>query len=389
MPQSQEVRRGISERIREFQLLTIAHPLLAAAKDKLLAAINEAPPGSIVMVFGPTGVGKTTLRMKVEQMLAEQSRQAMETDPGRLPYVSVEAPAPDNGNFSWRDHYRRLLVELSEPMLEHKTKPNWIHLAQDLRGQNILGSRAPAGELRHAVELAILNRRPAAVLVDEAQHLTRIVSGRKLVDQLDVIKSLANCTRTVHVLLGTYELLALRNLSGQLGRRCVDIHFRRYSAESPADVHTFKNALLTFQRHFPLAEQTDLLPLWDLFYERSVGCIGIMKDWLQRALTAALKEGCTGVTRRHLEGTALSASQCEQIVIEAHEGEARLASADHPRSQLRTLLGLSVSAPAQAGALAKFVPSAERKPGRVGQRNPIRDRVGQAAVSAGMVCNGV
>jgi hypothetical protein len=63
------------------------------------------------------------------------------------------------------------------------------------------------------------------VFVDEAQHLARISSGRRLSDQLDVIKSIANRTQTVHVLFGTYELMAFRNLSAQLSRRSMDLHF--------------------------------------------------------------------------------------------------------------------------------------------------------------------
>jgi hypothetical protein len=207
-----------------------------------------------------------------------------------LPYVAVEAAAPDNGNFNWRDHYRRTLVQLSEPMLDCKLKPKWIHFARDSRGQQFVRPDASAAQLRQALESAVEHRRPAAILIDEAQHLTRMASGRRLADQLEVIKSLANCTRTVHVLLGTYDLLAFRDLNGQLSRRSLDIHFRRYSAESQEDVRVFKNAVLTFQRHLPLENQPDLLPLWEWLYERSVGCIGILKEWLDRALIAALGE---------------------------------------------------------------------------------------------------
>ena len=71
--------------------------------------------------------------------------------------------------------------------------------------------RAIGAEYQHAVERALAFRRPAAVLIDEAQHLAKMGSGRRLADQLDVIKSLANRTKTVHVLMGTYELLAFRN----------------------------------------------------------------------------------------------------------------------------------------------------------------------------------
>ena len=133
-------------------------------------------------------------------------------------------------------------------------------------------------ELQYAVEQTLRHRRPAAVFLDEAQHLGRIASGRKLADQLDVIKSMASQTKIVHVLLGTYELLAFRNLSGQLSRRSLDIHFRRYHCEEKSDLQTFHNILLTFQAQFPLPDPCDL-SLWiDLLYERSIGCVGILKE---------------------------------------------------------------------------------------------------------------
>ncbi len=363
----------IAGRIKKFRLLTVAHPMLSTAKDLLVAAINQAPTGTIVMVVGPTGVGKTTLRLRIQQVLSEQGETCMKTDPSRLPFVTVEAAAPDNGNFNWRDHYRRTLVELSEPMLDCKLKPKWIHFAHDSQGKQLVRPDASAAQLRQALESAVQHRRPAAILIDEAQHLTRMASGRRLADQLEVIKSLANCTQTVHVLLGTYDLLAFRDLNGQLSRRSLDIHFRRYSAENQDDIRVFKNAVLTFQRHLPLEDQPDLLPLWEWLYERSVGCIGILKEWLDRALIAALGESSKTLTARHLETTALSAGRCEKIAVEAQEGERQLLSADQAQSRLRELLGLGGSS---AGTAAYRTPQLRR---RVGQRNPERDPIGQLA----------
>src|SRR5213592_1895750 len=249
-----------SARIHHFRAYTMAHPRLVATREALLNAIHEVPANSLILVFGPTGVGKTTLRAKIEQLIAAELLPVLETDRGRLPVVSVECIAPESGSFSWRDHFRRLLLQMDEPLVDYM-----INTAAPVRiVDNVVrfmpSARAVGAEYHHAVERALAYRRPVAVLIDEAQHLSKMSSGRRLSDQLDVIKSLANRTNTVHVLIGTYELLAFRNLSAQLSRRSIDIHFPRYRAERSGDYTAFRNVVFTLQRHFPLPGESDLLP---------------------------------------------------------------------------------------------------------------------------------
>jgi hypothetical protein len=66
-------------------------------------------------------------------------------------------------------------------------------------------------------------------------------------------------------------------ISSQLGRRSLDIHFRRYHAERSEDYAAFRNVLFTLQRHLPLAGESDLLPHLDYCYERSIDCVGLVK----------------------------------------------------------------------------------------------------------------
>ena len=230
------------ERLEHFRNFTMAHPRLVEARDELANAIDGAAPGSLVLVLGPTGVGKTTLRMKVENLLMQQMAPAMAADPGRLPFVSTEVVPPEMGRFRWRDYFSRLLAAMNEPLIDFKT----LRGTARIRVLNTLPSPVGGIELGYAVEQALRHRRPPVVFVDEAQHHARIASGRRLSDQLDVIKSIANRTETVHVLLGTYELLAFRNLSAQLSRRSMDLHFQRYRAESAEDRQVFRSVLLTF-----------------------------------------------------------------------------------------------------------------------------------------------
>src|ERR1700690_1729022 len=172
-----------TERLAHFQRYTVAHPQLVEAKEKLLAAIQDAGANLLVFVFGPTGVGKTTLRRKIEQILIDELRPDLEQDRGRLAVVGVEAVAPETGSFAWRDHFKRLLLEMDEPLIEYK---------RDFEA-GFVPTRSPSrpkpttADYRYGVEQALRFRRPAPVMIDEAQALAKIGSGRRLLDQLDVI----------------------------------------------------------------------------------------------------------------------------------------------------------------------------------------------------------
>ena len=339
-----------------------------------MGAIRDLPPNSLIFVLGPTGVGKTTLRRRVEQVLLQEIRAELETDRGRLAVVSIEAVAPESGSFNWRDHFRRLLFEMDEPLVDFKRSPG----GSDGEGRPLLRfapwSRAAGSEYRYAVEQVLSHRRPLAVLIDEAQHLAKIASGRKLLDQLDVIKSIANRTQTVHVLFGTYDLLAFRNLSGQLSRRSIDIHFPRYDATKASDRRNFIKVLQTFAEQLPLAELPELAKLWEYFYERSIGCVGILKDWLVKGVSTALRGPSPSLTLKHLERHALSISQCDRLIEEATRGESQFREDASARSRLLLRLGLA----AHPGAAESKNPSDPDRPRQQqpGQRCPRRDPIG-------------
>ena len=377
-----------TEALRCFRDFTVAHPRLSEVKETLLAAIRESAPNTLVMVFGPTGVGKTTLRTRIEQILVQAMAGELATDRTTIPVVSVSAVAPIFGSFNWRDHFKRVLSQIEEPLVSYKRLP----LADRMHGTGLPGQvfRSDVGaEYRYAVEQALRFRRPVAVLIDEAQHFAKVKSGRKLLDQLDVIKSIADCTRTIHVLFGTYELLAFRNLNGQLSRRSIDVHFRRYRAEDTEDRRIFANVLRSFEHRLPFPEPPDLVKDWEYIYERTLGCVGVLKDWLMRALPAILREGRTTLCRKDLEPYALSVSQCDRMLSETLEGESRLEETKDGRLRLRLRLGLgddTESPKLIEHKSSDTIPEGQsvyhsRK--RPGQRRPTRDRIGTAQVALG------
>lgn len=90
------------------------------------------------------------------------------------------------------------------------------------------------------------------------------------------------------------------------------------------------------------------------------------------------------MSMRHLEETALSVWQCEQIARETLAGEERLAEKPGSMSRLSEMLGLVLhrmaapaavdDSPAEVGAAAvEKKPEKPRPKRRVGQRKPKRD----------------
>jgi energy-coupling factor transporter ATP-binding protein EcfA2 len=362
-----------------FDAYTAGHPLLREASEALQQAILDAGKGAIIMVYGPTGVGKTTLLKRIDKYLTEKALAELEEDRERFPVVYIRTATPDSARFDWRDYFRRLLINMREPAVDRKIdvqkwEPHHIeeHLIKD--------DKTAVRRLRYAAEQSLKHRRPLAVLVDEAQHFGIVGSGQKLLNQLNVIKSVADDSETTHVLCGTYELLPFRNLNGQLSRRSFHIHFPRYHVDRPEERAAFINILYTFQHHLPLPEMPDLAEReWDFLYERSIGCVGILKDWLSRALAKSLRRSGKTLTRDHLEKTAPSVAECMKQLTEAVEGERQLTESEESRSLLRQHLGLDrdVDVPASKVPAPESTGKSRSKNRRVGTRLPVRDTVGE------------
>jgi hypothetical protein len=359
------------KRVQCFRDFAVAHPLLVETKDRLVRAINESSPNSLIIVFGPTGVGKTTLLARVRQLLATEMLGELNSE--RLGVVTVEATPPESRSFSWRSHFKRLLAAMNEPLVDDKRRP----IATDRTLQMLPpfpNDRGVTADYHYAVEQALRYRRPRAVLIDEAQHLFARASGHSLEDQLNVLKSLANRSNTIHVLCGTYDLLRIRNLSGQLSRRSIDIHFPRYDVTKTSDRRTFARILQTFAEQMPLPETPDLIKSWEYLYERSIGCVGILKDWLVRGLSTAFRESAPTLTSKHLDEHALSVSQCHRLIEEATRGESQFR--DDPDALGRLRLRLGLPEPAQRTKAPVTVAADLPRQQRPGQRYPKRDVVG-------------
>jgi AAA domain len=399
-------------RLAAFKAYTVTHPLLEKTGTALIQALREPAGFAHVLLYGPTGVGKTTVLTHVTTHLSpfflSQGTLVQGATPAlgvRVPYplearapsplLLLEARIPDGGTFNRADYYRTALGKLGEPFYGEYRLVD-IHEGQTWETKTRTRGRAAqfsdSGLLRHALEDAVARHGVRAIIIDEAQHLMKVAGGAKLLDQLEWLKSMNNTMGVVHVLVGTYDLLDLRNLSSQAARRGHDIHFPRYQFQQEADQIAFQRTLRGLLEHVPLQmDLQDLMNHWYYFYERSIGCIGVLKDWLVRTLSDTLHSGTDRLELDRVRAHALSNAQCERMATDAAAAEHRLHYTESSREHLWSLLGMSVlpanqrdlSAPDQRNSAPGSLPGGEvpapyPQPAnlRVGQRAPERDPVG-------------
>jgi len=351
------------DRLAKFDAELLAHPVISSVIHEAMSLLRR-PAIPIIEVVGPTGIGKTTFVKKVHAALLDHYGPAMRGNPGLIPVVRAEAPSPDSGSFHWGDFYKRFLRAAQEPMIENKAL-EFIDGRSDKKSSTF-------AELRWSMEQCIRQRGIKVVIIDEAQHLCKVTNARRLQDQMDLIKSLSSLTGVQFVMVGTYELLSLLNQNGQLARRTRCIHFHRYDFEKPDDRLALAILLTMFESRMPVQAGGVLTRNQEYIYERSLGCIGILKDWLRLACNRAVDARRDALTLADLQAAALPEESLLQILAEILEGERSIGGWTQKGDDLRDKLGLKpLKSPGLPLAKAK-------KPVvrlAVGQRKPTRDPV--------------
>ena len=319
-------------------------------------------PPQIVLLLGPSGVGKTTLieALKSDPDWADASIAHMTCVPvrGRQAY--------DFG----KEHWRLLAKAAGDPFSDEHVSPDVVR--DRLRsGRSRRDGVATIDEYRLGVLAMLRERGLGVVVLDEAQHMTRAASARSQADQLDVIKDCVDRTRIPHVLAGTYELSVMVAPSAQLARRSVVVHFPPYGPSDSADREAFQRIFGQLVGALPIADpraswanlHSHLLDV----YVGCCGCVGTLKGWLLRSLQWALESGLDRVDWSVMDTNRLSD---EDLFKAADEIRAYRDLTRPTRQDIEVALGMP---PTSSAPNPKRRSSGCPKPGR---RSPHRDPVG-------------
>lgn len=320
LPVEQAMGLSLEGKLQYFHQVRVNHPEIKQVLSQLDVMTQPNVGTDIALLIGPTGVGKSTMVQALTEMVVKRHQEELQEDPGFIPIVSVEAPASGEQGFSWRIFYRRLGEALNEPLLARKQET----LTKDGRTVAVpASSGATVAALRVAIETALKQHRTRVFIVDEAVHLIRNIKGSTVENHMDALKSLANICGVKLVLVGSYDLYALMNLSAQVARRTTIFHLKRYAPGADGAELAFRKVLEQLERHFPVEGKLDFGSRALELQEACAGCVGILKDTLSRALSLALMQG-RGWSMKYLEQALLTPNQLGAVLNETLRGEAQI-----------------------------------------------------------------
>lgn len=314
-----EVACNLSNQLKQlyFSRLMIGHPRMAEMVKKLTKMIQPESGFDIVLAIGPTGVGKSSLLDEMVRSVMHDFKQEMTKSSGLIPVIGIEIPESGQKQFAWSALYTALLEQTNDQLTQKKVETLVRDGVTSIKPRNSRSASVTA--LQMALKNQLIERGTRLVVIDEAPHLLGHLAGNDLLNLANAFKSLSNVGRTTLVLAGSYDLLKLMSLSSQLSRRICVVHFNRYGS-SVGDKTVFQNSLSQMQAFLPTAVQPDLLPFSDPFQRACMGCIGIAKETLQRALTNVLEDGGAW-SLNHLQDALLSDGTLEKIRGEVLKGE--------------------------------------------------------------------
>ena len=346
--------------IEEYKNLVFAHPFLKRAIADLDRCLAPGMPVQIVLLLGPTGVGKTTAIEAMKRRCASSS--------GALVHVTCQPPLDGRGYRFGREHWYLIAKELGDPFTDHHADADAV-ARRLISGVVRRDGAASAAEYRRGVLTLLRRRGLRALILDEAQYIARVASGRTQADHLDVIKDGVDRTQTSHVLAGTYELDLMVAPNEQLARRSWVVHFPPYpESEGDAFQRIFGQLVAALPVPRPDQSWAELrLHVRDV-YVGSAGCVGVLKAWLVRALQDARATKAAVVDWRLMDRWRLPDAELFKIAdaIRSYRDAER-----STRDDVEIALGLRSER--HASSTKRRSPPGSRKPGR---RSAARDEVG-------------
>lgn len=292
----------------------IEHKRYVHVRKRIVAGVRAIWPGELIVLVGPSRVGKSRCTNDALGVSAEN----VPDEKGTMRVVVVEAEnSSTGGEFSTKAFMIACLHAIRHPIYGVQTEddPWGFKLDQLLH-------KTSEATLRQAFERALERRQTEYLVIDEAHHVQYVAGGDAAATRvLDSWKCMASKAKVKLVLSGSYKLLPLLGLAPHLVGRQQPLNFGRYRATSKHDVESWEQVLREFSSVLRFDEGVSLSSWNRILFDGSLGCVGLLSQWIRACLASMLSDGGTVVTLDRLHATRLPALQERDLLSEIVIGE--------------------------------------------------------------------
>lgn len=314
------------DRLSWFASLRFEHRNLSTVIRQLHELMDPHNDIKLIMLVGPTGIGKTSLVDRCVRAIVE--RYAPARLPHEVPVAFISAPANGERSLSWKVVYSRLHRACGGLLIDQQRSQ--VVVAGEL--MTLHASRVGLAQRREMLEDEIRNRNVRLLGIDESHHLLRFGQNEAM---MDTFKSMADIQpATKLMLVGTYQIAPLMTTYGQLARRGAILHYQRYHLsrtpkdDAPtADEEEFRKVLSKFEAHWPCEQVPNLSDTWEVMMKASLGSVGLLKMQLQQLAQLQTRNKGERFKAKDALRAFKSNKMLNQIETEISDGEQQLKDA--------------------------------------------------------------
>ena len=286
-----------NEKVDYFEKFFIKHDKFDMVSNEIINWRNITSGRNLIVIVGPPASGKTTSIKRLHESDIENN--------GNFSSIFLEVPAFYDRIFDWEAFYQLIAKKIHDPFYDKKGYT--------------LGKKSKKDKielLRNSIADQVKLRGMNTFYLDEAHRFNRISKSDFYKNQMENIQYFTSISEVLFIMAGTYELLNLLEFQPQLARRTLVIPFSRFNF----DIEFF-SILGIFEKQLPLYKTPDLISNADYLYHGSLGCLGLLKDWLLDALKLSINPNSSNDFFKNLHVTQPNEKTLIEIINDIEKGE--------------------------------------------------------------------